>query len=145
MIAYLDASALVKKYAQEVGSDRVGEIWASGDALAISAVGYAEIVAALGRRWRSRDLTASGFRRTMRAFHRDWQQLDVVGVSPTLHELIDGLVTRHPLQGFDALHLASALCVREEADEDVLFVSGDSRLLDAARGEGLATCPERAW
>jgi hypothetical protein len=50
------------------------------------------------------------------------------------------LVWRHSLRGADAVHLATALAVREEmADEtEFYFVSSDLSLNRAAQAEGLA-------
>jgi len=145
VICYFDSSALVKKYTLEVGSERVAEIWESGDLPTMSAIGYAEILGALGRRLREGALSGAGFREVVRTFKDDWQHIDVLGVSAGLNETIDRIVQRHPLRGLDAIHLASALHVREESSERVLFVCGDRRLLAAARAEGLTVVPEKDW
>jgi hypothetical protein len=54
---------------------------------------------------------------------------------------MDTLVDRHALRGFDLIHLASALTLRERLGEDFLFACFDDRLLAAARAEGLHTYP----
>jgi predicted nucleic acid-binding protein len=56
-----------------------------------------------------------------------------------------GLIQRHSLRAFDAIHLASALGLQAAANEPVTFVAADQRLLRAAAGERLATVnPETA-
>jgi hypothetical protein len=56
-----------------------------------------------------------------------------------------GLIQRHGLRAFDAIHLASALGLQAAANEPVTFVAADQRLLRAASGERLATVnPEAA-
>jgi hypothetical protein len=56
-----------------------------------------------------------------------------------------GLIQRHGLRAFDAIHLASALELQAAANEPVTFVVADQRLLRAAAGERLATVnPETA-
>jgi predicted nucleic acid-binding protein len=145
VICYFDSSALVKKYTVEVGSERVAEIWESGDLPTMSAIGYAEILAAFGRRLRDGALSRDAFREVVRTFRDDWRHIDVLGVSGGLNEAIDRIVQRHPLRGLDAIHLASDLHVREESSEQVLFVCGDRRLLAAARAEGLTVVPEKDW
>jgi hypothetical protein len=51
------------------------------------------------------------------------------------------LTGRHPLHGYDAVHLAAAVILNRamhEADAPPLtFVAADTRLCDAAGGEGL--------
>jgi hypothetical protein len=45
------------------------------------------------------------------------------------------LIRRHPLRGFDAIHLASASALRTMLAEDFAFAAADTRLLEAARAE----------
>lgn len=40
MIFYLDSSALVKKYFEEVGTDSIQKVWKDNKHLAISQVGF---------------------------------------------------------------------------------------------------------
>jgi predicted nucleic acid-binding protein len=49
-----------------------------------------------------------------------------------------GLIDRHALRGFDAIHLASALGLQAAANASVTFVAADHRLLRAAAQERLA-------
>jgi len=49
------------------------------------------------------------------------------------------LIQRHPLRGFDAVHLASALSLKNALGEEVTFSAADGRLLRAAGAENLAT------
>ena len=53
------------------------------------------------------------------------------------------LAEQHALTALDALHLASALSLREPG-EDVAFVTFDRRLREAALAEGLTVLPEVA-
>jgi hypothetical protein len=47
------------------------------------------------------------------------------------------LIQRHPLKGFDAIHLASALSLKSALGEEMTFAAADERLLQAAEGAGL--------
>jgi predicted nucleic acid-binding protein len=52
------------------------------------------------------------------------------------------LIDRHPLRGYDAVHLVTALSVNrwlvEAGEQALMFLSADDRLNDAAAAEGLA-------
>jgi len=48
------------------------------------------------------------------------------------------LVTHYPLRGFDAIHVASALDLRDETGVEWTFAGADRRQLEAARAEGLS-------
>jgi predicted nucleic acid-binding protein len=60
-----------------------------------------------------------------------------VDVSDGLVKLAGGLAEVHALRGADAIHLASALALRKQIEEDVKFFCFDDRLTVAARKEGL--------
>jgi hypothetical protein len=47
------------------------------------------------------------------------------------------LIQRHPLHGFDAVHLASAVSLKAALGEEMTFVAADERLLRAAEAEKL--------
>ena len=52
------------------------------------------------------------------------------------------LTQEHPLKGYDAVQLATALDFNarlKEEDLSLIFVSGDANLIQAARAENLAT------
>ena len=77
----------------------------------------------------------------LEAFRRDWNSFIRVEVTDDLNEWIDITVSRYPLRGFDAIHLASALVVHETVPEEFLFACYDKRLLQAVKTAGLQTSP----
>jgi len=141
MIAYLDTSALVKKYFQETFTDDIIGIWRQAEAIVTSAVAYAEAMAAFYRKNRENPVGAGRLARVIKTFQADWGSLIRVEVTNDLNPLIDDLVSRHGLRGFDAIHLASALIFGERAPEPLLFACFDEKLLQAALKEGLETFP----
>jgi hypothetical protein len=52
------------------------------------------------------------------------------------------LVATHPLRGFDAIHLASALLLHEKIEDNFIFVCYDKTVITAAIEEGLETRPQ---
>jgi hypothetical protein len=77
----------------------------------------------------------------MEAFRLDWKSLIRVEVNDRLNGLIDRMAQRHPLRGFAALHLASAVLIKESLKRDFLFVCFDQKLVRAALREGLEVRP----
>lgn len=73
----------------------------------------------------------------MEAFEHDWQRAILVPLRPALVGRIPQLLTDHPLNGADAVHLASALMLQDTGLE-LTFAVADRRLLQAATKEGLA-------
>ena len=144
MILYLDTSALLKKYFKENGSNNVISLWKDSTAIITSAVTYAETLASIYRKRReSRDIDAHIFRAVLESFQKDWKSFIRVDVNEHLHEIINKLVADHPLRGFDAIHLASALLLHEKIENNFIFACYDKRLIAAAIEEGLETCPQK--
>lgn len=137
MIAYLDTSALVKKYLQEPGSQRVVELWRESEEIAVSAVGFAEAMAAFHRKKREGSISPENLDATIDTFRGDWASLNRIEVSGDLNELIEHLVESYPLRGLDAIHLASAIWIMRALPDSLVFVSGDAKLLAAAEKESL--------
>ncbi len=142
MILYLDTSALLKRYFKEAGSEEVNSKWKEGTEIVTSVVTYAETVASIHRKRRETSLPHNILTTIIRLFQKDWKGFFTVEVNNDLNAMVDKIVAVHPLRGFDAIHLASALVVSERVPEDFLFACFDQRLLQAARSEGLNTLPE---
>lgn len=134
---YFDTSALIKRFVQEAGSDAVDALVAAQPLIATSIVAYAEVHAGLARKLREQAFSARVHRQTAQAFDADWRAFLRVAVTGSLLELTRDLVCRHPLRGFDAIHLAAALRLRDELGESIHFIAADRRLLEAATVEGL--------
>jgi predicted nucleic acid-binding protein len=141
MILYLDTSALVKRYFLEPYSDEVISRWKSAAQLVTSSVSYAETMAAMYRKKREQGLGGPLIRRIAASFRRDWESFVRVEVNDELNGYIDRVVAGYPLRGFDAIHLASAIVIRERLPEDFVFACFDERLLLAARSERFETFP----
>ena len=141
---YFDTSALIKRFVDEPGSERVEGLLSKDPMLATSKVAYAEVHAALARKLRERAFTAVAYRRTSRSFESEWRAYVRVDVVDPLLFTVRELVRRHPLRGFDAIHLASALRLQELIGEGVWLIASDDRLLSAARDEGLETVDVRS-
>ncbi len=140
---YFDSSALIKRFVEEAGSKRVEALIEAEPPPATSKVAYAEVHAGLARKLRERGLTPAAHRSASRTFDADWRAYVRVELVDPLLVLARDLVQRRPLRGFDAIHLASALRLRDQIGDEVLFVASDDRLLAAASSEGLATMDVR--
>ncbi len=143
MFLYMDTSALVKKYFKEEGTSGVLSLWKGANTIVTSTVTFAETLAAVHRKKREQNgVNARLFRRVISSFDRDWRSFVRVDVTDHLGDTIRRLIDQHPLRGFDAIHLASALLIHKESKDSFLFVCFDKRLSSAAGKEGLSVFPE---
>jgi predicted nucleic acid-binding protein len=145
-IYYADASALVKHYVQEPGSERVRAICTpgTGHMVAIAQIGLVEVAAALGMKHRRGELTDADRDELLGDLQRDGRTFYVlVDVDPDIIVSAIELTRRQKLRGYDAVHLACALFVSETMPTRGLpkpvLLSADHDLLEAAQDEGLAT------
>lgn len=130
----MDTSALVKLYVTEEGRETVVEAVKDAARVATSTVAYAEARAAFARRQREAELSEEEYRRVVDALDEGWESYDRLIVSDTVARLAGDIAERHALRGFDAIHLASAIRLKERF-EDLHFLAFDDRLVQAASRE----------
>lgn len=97
-----------------------------------------EARAGIARKFREGELSENDRRRIVEELRSDWENYFIVEVPQSVLERGGELVDKHPLKGFDALHLASALLLRDRASSPVAFSCFDEQLKKAAEAEGLA-------
>jgi predicted nucleic acid-binding protein len=141
MILYLDTSALVKKYFKEAGSSEVILHWKKAIAIATSSIAYAEAMASFYRKNREANIPRDVFHTLIESFQQDWKSLICIQVNDDLNDMIDQVLSHHPLRGFDSIHLASALMLHDAAPQELVFACFDKTLAQAAVAEGLSPLP----
>jgi predicted nucleic acid-binding protein len=141
MILYLDTSALMKRYFEEAYTGKLLTLWKEADQIVTSSVAYAEAIATVYRKKREVRLSSRVFNKLVNSLHLDWEAFIRVECNDDLNETIHKVVAKHPLRGFDAIHLASAIVTHEKINDVFLFACFDPKLLDSARKEGLSTFP----
>lgn len=126
---YLDASALVKRYVAEEGSEALIAVMGAAEAWAICRIGYVETARAIG--------LAAGTA-AVRRFKADWPSFEVVEVDISLVEHAAELAFTDELRSLDALHLAAALLL---VPGELTLATWDVRLHRAAQSQGLTVFP----
>jgi uncharacterized protein len=149
MIYYLDSSALVKLYVREAGSRRLAE-WVGvrtetggpSVAISVSRLGFPETMSAITRRRNEGSLSPAEAMKLWNAVFSDFmggaRTYAVIDPTETIIGRAAILVATYGLRGYDAVHLASALRLQMEVQDEVVFVSADGRLNRAANAERLA-------
>lgn len=140
-MVYWDSSALIKNYVQETGTERVKERLrveeqASRPAFT-SVLTFAEIHAALARRMSDKSLSYSMFVSSRKRFEADWAfGLSAIHLGPAVLSTVRDVV-RLGLKSADAIHLASAIWLRDinslgparaARDASLLFLTADEKL-----------------
>lgn len=122
---YVDSSALVKLVLPEAESSSMIEFTAKFDTLVTSTIGAIEFRRAVKRHYAQQ----------LWAVERVLAEMTILELSHEVRRTAE-LLEPTILRTLDAIHLASALLVRDELEA---FVGYDERLLEAARLAGIPT------
>jgi predicted nucleic acid-binding protein len=137
VILYLDTSSLVKLYVEETASADVEGLVGSAEITGTSLIAYAEARAAFARRFRENAFSSKDYNRLRSQFESDWKNFLSIHVNLEIVRMAGDLAEKHGLRGFDAVHLASAVTLREKLDLPVTFSCYDIRLQNASQREKL--------
>jgi predicted nucleic acid-binding protein len=145
MAAYfLDASAVVKRYARETGTAWMLGLFrrAAGHRLYVARITGVEVAAALTRKRRGGHLTANEGARALTRLRRDLgQRLRIVEITPALLTDAMDIAEKHGLRGYDAVQFAAMLEANNERLGQSLsaltLVTADDELLAAGAAEGI--------
>ena len=127
----------MKLYVEEDESSKVDALVRSSEVTATSLVAYAEARAAFARRFREKAYTQDEHERIKEFFEHDWNSYLTLSVTKDLIKLAGNLAEKHALRGFDPIHLASALTLRQELSSPVVFSCFDDNLQKASEREDL--------
>ena len=147
MIAYfLDSSALVKRYVPETGTAWIQALEArdTGNLIIIARITWVEVLSALARRQREGNLTPTDGTLITQRFRSDLNnQYQVIELDQVLAETAGQLVSQYPLRAYDAVQLASVLCIEpafaQTQSTSLVFLTADNRLSAIALAQGVLT------
>jgi len=134
MKTFFDSSAFAKRFIAEVGSDEVDRICGDTSTLALSIICIPEIISALNRRIRDKKITKKQYSTAKSHFLLEVNDSIIINITPTVVSKSTILLEKYVLRGMDALHVACAIEWKSD-----LFVSSDTRQIEAAKRSGLKT------
>ena len=143
---YFDASALVKRYTDELGSDEIDFLFANAplDRMQCLILGAVEVLWICVRKRNDGRIMGSQFARAVTHLKGEVINSDsyfkTVPIPDTLVLDSMSLIETHSLNSVDAMVLRSALDIATElrrTGNTLVLVASDQRLLRAAHSEGL--------
>lgn len=137
MILYLDSSSIVSLHLQEADrADTIESAIQEADSISCSSIAYAEVRAGLARAKREARINEVGYAQARHDFQQDWRKYVRIPPSNRLIRFAGDLAEKHALRGYDAVHLASALTLRERVPDIITISTWDNELGRAAALEG---------
>ncbi|MCK9485295.1 MAG: type II toxin-antitoxin system VapC family toxin [Dehalococcoidia bacterium] len=137
-LAYFDASALVKLFIDETGSEDVALLWDGADAVVTSRLAQTEVRVALAAAHRAQRLDDGAYLAAKGSWERYRAAVRMVEVTAELAEVAAEVAEAHSLTALDAVHLASAILF---ASTPLVVATWDARLLVATQSLGISTLP----
>jgi predicted nucleic acid-binding protein len=135
--AFVDSSALIKRYVDESGRREVVDVLRRHQVVA-SAVLALELRSAVRRRISEGTLGAADGARILEMVAAERVYWTLVGVGADILAAAEPLISSYSLKTLDAIHLGSARWFAERMGiGQLLFVSADRRQTDAAAAMGL--------
>ena len=137
---YLDASALVKLFVPEAGSEALNDALLDAADVIVSDLALTEMASALGRRIHEGRLVPAAGQRLQREAEKLGALCRRVESTPPIHRRAEQLLLASrdvPLRALDALHIATAL-----DSGAATVVSFDPRLRAVAAAQSLRVAPD---
>jgi uncharacterized protein len=143
-----DASALGKRYVEEVGSDLIDELFDNVplERLMALVIGALEVFSILVRKRNGGRITPADFSQATSFLNQeviaDDSDFELLPTPDSSLQTAINFVENYAINATDALVLCSALETAarlQNIGDELVFVASDKRLLRAARAEGLRT------
>jgi predicted nucleic acid-binding protein len=139
---FLDSTAFAKLFVQEAGTDAIIQLMEATEdnRKLISAGTPLEVYAALKKRERTGGLAPGDSDAARSILRVEAARMVQQPLNPAVLEAARQLLDRHELRSADALQLGAAVVAREMFQGlDIVYVSSDPRLLEAAKAERFET------
>jgi predicted nucleic acid-binding protein len=139
---FLDATAFAKLFVQEAGTDAIIRLMEATEdnRKLISAATPLEVYAALKRRERVGNIAPADGEAARNILRVEAARMVQQPLNPAVLEASRQILDRHELRSAEALQLGSAVVAREMFQgTEIVFVSADKQLLEAAKGEQFET------
>ncbi len=128
---YLDSSALIKRYVQEAGSEAVISRFEEGETIYTSALTFAEVHAAIGRKYRDKQLSAGEKKKLIDEFLYDWLfSLTVLELTTHTMTALPTLCEEYVLKASDAVHLSAAIWLKDSVRLHAKGLQGNGSIVE---------------
>ncbi len=139
-VFYVESSALFKRYRTEPGTPVVNALFqerAESDVFTTSHLVIVEMEATGARALNGRTLTRQALGVLLRSFAEDMGRIMILPVSASILANAGQAARNHALRALDAIHFASAATVRETISGQLVLVSSDHEIVQAAKADGI--------
>jgi uncharacterized protein len=143
---YLDASAWVKRYSQEIGTEWIQNFFSQNPAIVSATLGLVEVTATFSRKHHGRQITTDQLQHILQYTQADWSNFIQIQLAEVVMQQAVQLTTQLALRGADAIHLAAAANYQNsiDASDALIFITADQELKTAAQSIGMTVIDPEA-
>jgi predicted nucleic acid-binding protein len=143
---YLDASAWVKRYAQEIGTVWIQNFFSQNPAIVSATLGLVEVTATFSRKHHGRQITADQLHQILQYTQTDWANFIQIQLAEVVMQQAVQFTTQLALRGADAIHLAAAALYQSslDASDSLILITADRELKTAAQQIGIVVIDPEA-
>lgn len=134
-LAYLDTSLYVRQFVEEAGAKAASRLL-SRYSLASSFLLQVEAVSVVSRKRAEGNLSDKEIERIQDEVLEGLRHISFVVLDGNVAGRGRNVVSNHGLRSLDAVHLGTAILLRESLGAEIPFLTVDARLAGAARREG---------
>jgi predicted nucleic acid-binding protein len=134
MTLFFDTSALLKRYLDETGSDRIKDLFDQATSVFVSAISPVECASAFQRLFYTHDIDKRLFQKLTLEVSLDFAFFQTVDFDTHVKDICLKLLTKYPLKSLDTIQLASLLSVAQDVE---YFIVCDQQLKRYAIKEGI--------
>jgi uncharacterized protein len=131
MTLYLDTSALIKNYIDEIGSEYVYELLEKADSVVVSAITHIECFSTLKRILHENNISIEDYNNLKQEISHDFRFFSIVDFYTILGSC-EKMIDIYQLKTLDAIQISSVKSVEDEID---YFVGCDEKLNKAVMAE----------
>lgn len=138
-VLFFDTSALVKRYYDEEGTEKIDELVESEDSqVVISSLSIIETTSAFKRKQNRGNISEEDVDQLLSSFFQEaLDEFVIVPLEESSLQFSFDLVLKQDLRTLDSLQLSTATTVSQETDE-FSFVCADSELASTGEANGLS-------
>ncbi len=131
---YFDTSALIKKYIDEIGSDKVDNLMEQADNVFVSVITEIETFSTFKRLLIEKVISLNDYKILKEEFNTDYQYYNQINFDMDIANNAKMLIEKYQLKTFDSIQLGTALYVKDEID---YFVVCDDKLINSGEKENI--------
>ncbi|MBN2533182.1 MAG: type II toxin-antitoxin system VapC family toxin [Spirochaetales bacterium] len=134
MVGYFDTSALVKRYINEDGTEKVRNLFRNVSSIIVAAITKIELASTLKRALIEKRIEKLEYEKIWERIQNDFIDFKIVKFDNDVEDKAIAIIEKYQMNAMDSIQIASFFIINNEKP---LFVCCDAKILDVMKKEGI--------